>query len=103
MTPGLSHALIGLAIWGAVTLLALPVLPASAAVLGVAAAAFFYIGRERRQSEEFFGSNRIPPWRWRPRAFRDMAWPIGAALAAAALASVASRIGGALLVDAVLS
>jgi len=50
---------------------------------GVVAAFIFYLSRERRQSEEHFGSNRILPWQWKPRAGRDMGWP---ALAAAIVA-----------------
>jgi hypothetical protein len=44
----------------------------------------FYASRERRQSEEFWGSNRIPPWQWKPRALRDIAYPV---LASAVLCS----------------
>ena len=89
MTPGLSHALIGLAIWGVVTLVALPFAPGLAPAFGVVAAAFFYLGRERRQSEEFFGPHRIPPWRWRPRALRDIAWPVAATVLASAVVKLA--------------
>ena len=100
MTPGLAHALLALLIQGVI---ALPLafllrLEAVAAFLrgGVLAMALggmlavgFYLGRERRQSEEVWGSNRIPPWLWRPRAFRDMAWPaLAVALAVGAVAAV---------------
>lgn len=96
MPPGLSHAGIALALQAIVAvplafLLRLDVLAALlthgllAAVIGAVLAAGFYLGRERRQSEEWFLSNRIPPWRWRPRALRDFAWP----LLAVALACVA--------------
>lgn len=86
MPPGLTHALIGAAISLAVGLpLALAGAPGGP-VAGLAAAAGFYIGRERRQAEEAAGSNRIPPWRWEPRSARDIAWPaLAAGLVAAAL------------------
>lgn len=101
MTPGLSHVLIALALQAAlavpVTLAILhagpPALAAFAWPLGVAAGACFamgfHAGRERRQSEEFWGSNRIPPWIWKPRALRDLGWPalavLGISLATGAL------------------
>jgi len=50
----------------------------------------FYVGRERRQSEEHFGSNRIYPWQWKPRAGRDIAWPALAAALVAFLIEVAT-------------
>ncbi|MBR0677630.1 hypothetical protein GXW77_15745 [Roseomonas alkaliterrae] len=75
MPPGLSHALLGAAI-------AAPLAAGLGPAAGIAGAVGFYAGRERRQSEEHFGSNAIPPWRWKPRALRDIAWP---ALAAAAV------------------
>ncbi len=103
MKPGLSHVLLGLLIWGLVSMVALPFAPATAPWFGVTATAAFYISRERRQSEEWFASNRIPPWRWRPRALRDAAWPILAALAATALCLVFDRFLGAALLAAVLS
>jgi hypothetical protein len=92
MPPGLAHALLALAIQAAV---AVPIafalrIDALAALLtggvlalaiGAAFAGGAYFGRERRQSEEWYRSNRIPPWVWRPRAFRDMAWPALAVLA----------------------
>ena len=74
LTPGLSHALIGAALTALIGLpCALAGLPA---LVGAAFAIGFYIGRERRQSEEHFGSNRIYPWQWKPRAGRDIAWPV---------------------------
>lgn len=79
MTPGLSHVLIALAIHAAVSFVALVLGAGGHQWVGFAAAAWFYIGRERRQSEEYFGSNRIAPWRWKPRALRDLAWPVLAA------------------------
>lgn len=82
MPPGLSHALIGAAI-------AAPLSAAFGAAAGIAGAVGFYAGRERRQSEEHFGSNRIPPWRWKPRALRDIAWP---ALAATIVAIAIARL-----------
>lgn len=95
MPPGLTHALIALAIQLAFGLplaflfrvdavAALLHGGLLAAVFGGVLAAGFYAGRERRQSEEYWRSNRIPPWRWRPRAARDFAWP----LLAVCLASV---------------
>jgi hypothetical protein len=100
--PGLAHALLGLAIWLVVTLGALPFGADAAMWCGVTATAWFYIGRERRQSEEHFGSNRIPPWCWRERALRDVAWPVGAALIATLAVLAFDRLGGALLFAAVL-
>ncbi len=86
MTPGLAHALLAVATQAIVAAplafaLRIDAVAAAltggvlAAVIGGAFAAGVYAGRERRQSEEWWGSNRIPPWRWKPRAFRDMAWP----------------------------
>jgi hypothetical protein len=100
--PGLSHALLGLLIWGVVSLVTLPLAPAQAVWFGVTATTAFYVARERRQSEEWFGSNRIPPWRWRPRALRDVAWPVLAVLVATGLLIAADRLAGAALVRAVL-
>ena len=81
MPPGLAHAAI------AAVLTVLVGVPAQllgvTAGLGAAVAIGFYIGRERRQSEEWWGSNRIPPWLWKPRALRDAGWPSLAALAVA--------------------
>jgi hypothetical protein len=83
MPPGLSHALIAAAMQGAVAWPLLSVIHDAVAVFSVAALfpIGFYAGRERRQSEEWFGSNRIPPWRWRPRALRDLGWPVMACCA----------------------
>jgi hypothetical protein len=79
--PGVGHALIGA---GLTALIGIPcALIGLPALIGAGFAIGFYVGRERRQSEEHFGSNRIPPWRWKPRAGRDIAWP---ALAAALVA-----------------
>lgn len=97
MKPGLSHALIGLVIWLVVSVAAFYAAPGQHLWFGVTAAAAFYVGRERRQSEEFFGSNRIPVWKWRPRALRDMAWPIGVVLLATVVAALLDRLAGALL------
>ena len=81
MPPGLAHAAI------AAVLTVLVGVPAQllgvTAGLGAAVAIGFYIGRERRQSEEWWGSNRIPPWLWKPRALRDAGGPSLAALATA--------------------
>lgn len=78
MKPGLAHAIIGAAI---ALMVAIPAqLLGVTAGLGAAVAIGFYVGRERRQSEEWFGSNRVSPLLWRPRAWRDMAWPALAAL-----------------------
>jgi hypothetical protein len=81
ITPGLSHALIGAALTALIglpcALAGLPALTGAAFTIGK------YVGRERRQSEEHFGSNRIMPWVWKPRAARDIAWP---ALASALVA-----------------
>lgn len=76
MTPGLAHALLGLALWTAV---AVPLglwRVANAPWFGFAVVVAAYASRERRQSEEWFENNRIAIWKWRPRAWRDMAWPI---------------------------
>jgi hypothetical protein len=77
MTPGTSHALIALALQ---VMLAVPLMfllrdAPTAFGVGWAFASGFYVGRERRQSEEWYGTNRLFPWEWRPRAFRDAAWP----------------------------
>lgn len=81
MPPGLAHAAI------AALLTALVGVPAQmlggSSWLGAAFSIGFYISRERRQSEEWAGSNRIPPWVWKPRAFRDAGWPAISALAVA--------------------
>lgn len=81
--PGLAHAAIGAAISAAVAVPAQ--LFGVSAGIGAAVAIGFYAGRERRQSEEWAGSNRIPPWVWKPRALRDAAWPALSGLAVAAL------------------
>lgn len=81
MPPGLAHALIS-AVLTALVGVPAALLGASPG-LGAAVAIGFYIGRERRQSEEWAGSNRIPPWVWKPRAFRDAGWPAVSALAVA--------------------
>jgi hypothetical protein len=80
--PGVGHAALGIVIMLVVGggLALIPVGPWGA---GAVAAFIFYLSRERRQSEEHFDSNRIPPWKWKPRAGRDMGWP---ALAAATVA-----------------
>ena len=86
--PGLSHALLGAALTALIGLpCALAGLPA---VIGAAFAIGFYVGRERRQSEEHFNSNRIYPWQWKPRAARDIAWPALAAALVALLIEVAT-------------
>ena len=84
-SPGFAHALVG----AAITL----VVGAFFAVVylgpwGNAAVCAFlmYVMRERRQSEEHFGSNRIPLSRWKPRAYRDFLWPgVGGGLIAVAI------------------
>jgi hypothetical protein len=84
--PGVGHALIGAALTAAIGIpCALFGLPA---LIGAGFAIGFYVGRERRQSEEHFGSNRIWPWQWKPRAGRDIAWPALAAALAALLIEV---------------
>ncbi len=84
LAPGLTHAALGVAITLVVggVLAAAPIGPWGA---GAVAAFIFYLSRERRQSEEHFGSNRIWPWQWKPRAWRDMAWPSLAAAGTAFL------------------
>lgn len=69
MNPGMQHALIALA----VQLPFGPFLP-SGWWWGASVAVAVFVSRERRQSEEWAGSNRIPPWVWKPRALRDVAW-----------------------------
>ncbi|MFN7341235.1 MAG: hypothetical protein ACK5VI_09185 [Opitutia bacterium] len=87
ITPGLSHALISAALTAVIGIpCALFGLPA---LIGAFFAIGFYVGRERRQSEEHFGSNRILPWQWKPRAHRDMGWPALAAAIVAALIELA--------------
>ena len=84
-SPGFAHALMG----AAITL----VLGAFFALFylgpwGTAAVCAFlmYVMRERRQSEEHFGSNRISLARWKPRAYRDFLWPgVGGGLIAVAI------------------
>lgn len=78
MKPGLSHALLALGMQWAI---AVPILIVSgngllATASGALFSAGFYVGRERRQSEEHYGSNRIPVWWWKPRALRDLGWPL---------------------------
>jgi hypothetical protein len=88
ITPGLSHALLGAAL---TALIGLPCAFAGLpALIGAAFAIGFYVGRERRQSEEHFGSNRIYPWQWKPRAGRDIAWPALASALVALLIEVAT-------------
>lgn len=102
MTPAVAHILVALAIWLAVSLAALPFGTGLHAWFGFTAAAAAVIARERRQSEEHFGSNRIPPWRWKPRALRDVGIPILAVLIATAAPPFFDRLAGALLFRAVL-
>jgi hypothetical protein len=84
LTPVLSHAMIGVLITLVVggILAAAPIGPWGA---GAVAAFIFYLSRERRQTEEWAGSNRVSLLKWKPRALRDMAWP---ALAAAIVATL---------------
>ncbi|MFN7594397.1 MAG: hypothetical protein ACK5PU_02160 [bacterium] len=86
LPPGIGHALIGASL---TALIGIPcALFGASPAFGAAFAIGFYVGRERRQSEEHFNSNRIPPWVWKPRAFRDMAWPaLSASLTALAIAA----------------
>ncbi len=87
LTPGLGHALMGAALTAAIGIpCALFGLPA---IIGAAFAIGFYVGRERRQSEEHFGSNRILPWQWKPRAGRDIAWPAASSVIVALLIELA--------------
>jgi hypothetical protein len=77
-SPGLYHAALGIVI----TLLVggfLALVPVGPWGAGAVAAFIFYLSRERRQSEEWARSNRVSPLVWKPRAFRDMAWPALAA------------------------
>ena len=85
--PGLAHAALGIVIMLVVgaTLALIPVGPWGA---GAVAAFIFYLSRERRQTEEWAGSNRVSLLVWKPRAFRDMAWPaLAASLTALAIAA----------------
>lgn len=95
MRPGFAHAAIAavltLLVAGLASIAAFCGVPIGPAAVGVAFAIAFYVGRERRQSEEWWGSNRIPPWRWGPRALRDAGWP---ALASLAVAAALFRIWG---------
>lgn len=59
MRPGVSHALIAAAI--TVIVSGASMVLGGSPGLGMAVAIGFYLGRERRQAEEAFGSNRIPP------------------------------------------
>ena len=87
-SPGFGHVALGAALTALIGLpCALVGLPA---LIGAAFAIGFYVGRERRQSEEHFGSNRIMPWQWKPRAGRDIAWPALAAALVALLIEVAT-------------
>ena len=87
-SPGFGHIALGAALTALIGLpCALAGLPA---LIGAAFAIGFYVGRERRQSEERFGSNRIYPWQWKPRAARDIAWPALAAALVALLIEVAT-------------
>ena len=87
-SPGFGHVALGAALTALIGLpCALAWLPA---LIGAAFAIGFYVGRERRQSEEHFGSNRIWPWQWKPRAGRDIAWPALAAALVALLIEVAT-------------
>jgi len=92
ISPGLAHAALGIVIMlvvGAILAL-IPVGPWGA---GAVAASIFYLSRERRQSEEHFRSNQIPPWQWKPRAWRDMGWPaLAAAIVATLIEAVATLI-----------
>lgn len=74
LPPGLGHAAIGILITLVVGgfLALVPVGPWGA---GAVAAFVFYFSRERRQTEEWAGSNRVSPLMWKPRAWRDMGWP----------------------------
>lgn len=100
--PGLAHAAIAAALTvlvGVPASLLLRIDAVAAALtggvlgmtIGVVFATGVYVGRERRQSEEWWGSNRIPPWLWRPRAWRDMGWPALAAAGVVALTWLARR------------
>ena len=86
-SPGLGHAALGIVI----TLMVggfLALIPVGPWGAGAVTAFIFYLSRERRQSEEHFGSNRIWPWHWKPRAGRDIAWPALAATLVALLIEV---------------
>lgn len=87
-SPGFGHVALGA---GLTALIGLPcALAGLPAVIGAAFAIGFYVGRERRQSEEHLGSNRIWPWQWKPRAGRDIFWPALASALVALLIEVAS-------------
>lgn len=45
----------------------------------------FYVGRERKQAETYYGSNKIMPWVWLHRSGRDILWPTSSSVAVAAL------------------
>ena len=84
-SPGLSHALLAALITlivGAFFALVYLGPWGNAAVC----AFLMYVMRERRQSEEHFGSNRIALWKWKPRAYRDFLWAgVGGGLVALAI------------------
>lgn len=87
MVPGVVHAAIAAVITLVVGVPAM--LAGWGPGIGAAAAIGFYVGRERRQSEEWAGSNRIVPWVWKPRALRDAGWPALVAIAVAVAMSAA--------------
>lgn len=83
LPPGLGHAALGAAF---TAIIGIPcALFGQPAIIGAAFAIGFYVGRERRQTEEWMGSNRVSPLIWKPRAWRDMGWP---ALSAAVTAII---------------
>lgn len=96
MKPWLSHLLLGLLLTflvGAPTQFAIALL--FHINVGWWAGFYFtlgaYLSRERRQSEEWYGSNRISPFLWRPRALRGAGYPALASLALCILVELISR------------
>ena len=83
LPPGVTHA----------ALAAVPTVIAALAGNAWIGAAFgigFYAGRERKQAEGYYGNIMIPPWKWMPRAWRDMGWPALTALTIAAVWDIAT-------------
>lgn len=87
IAPGIGHAAFGSAV--AMAFGGAALLTGQSPLWGWLISLCWYVSRERRQSEEHYGSNRIPPWWWKPRTGRDLLWPaLGAAVVTALLFAV---------------